>query len=63
MRYQRELDAKYAQRSLNLENDFFQKLKLMENELRSSQSKEATIATIYQQLRDSTQIQLDDMLL
>jgi hypothetical protein len=44
---QRDLDRQHAERQLALETDFFNRLRVLEQELRSSQSKEASIATIY----------------
>lgn len=59
--WQRDLDRKHAERQLALETDFFNKLKIVEVELRSSQSKEASIATIYQQMQQQMQQQLSEM--
>ena len=44
---QRDLDRQHAERQLALETDFLNRLRVLEQELRSSQSKEASIATIY----------------
>ena len=57
LRHQKDLDLKYAEKQLQLEADFFKKLQQVESELKlsSEQSKEATIANIYQQLQAQTQ--------